>query len=190
MSAEDAWPDWQRVYSHGTLVIWPPDPVRHVVNELRRNYDPVSQDACDAHVTLTQPLVRQPTEDEWRRLRTIVDRFHRFRCDYGPVRSFLPAPVVWLEVQPSARILEIRRALHDTGLFNLELPHTEDFVPHLTVTEGRSGPEVNEELRVEIAAAAPRGSFTCADVAYIRPDEAFRFSVATRLALGMQPGSS
>ena len=177
-------PEWQRLYDHGTFVIWPPDPVRRVVNELRNRYDPVSQAVCEAHITVTQPLLGEPTEEQWRRLRAIAEEFPRFHCDYGPVRSFLPAPVIWLEVQPAERILELRRALHETGLFNLELPHTDDFIPHMTLTEGFSGAKVTEALLEELRKKVSGGSFSCAELSFIVPDDGFRFSVARRLALG------
>ena len=153
------------------------------MNDLRNRYDPVSQAACEAHITLTQPFLREPSGEEWRSLHAIVQGFPRFHCDYGPVRSFLPAPIIWFEVQPAERIVELRRALHETRLFNLDLPHTDDFIPHMTLTEGLSGPEVTRALLEQLRETVSGGSFSCAEVSFIVPDDGFHFSVERRLPL-------
>jgi len=146
----EEWPEWQRVYKYGTLVIWPPDRVGEVVNRLRHQYDPVSQSFCGAHITLTQPFLRQPSSNEWVELCEVVSSFESFEIQYGPINTFLPYPCIWFEIHPSELVLVIRQALHATGMFNLDLPHTEDFIPHMTVTEGQSDIDVTEELYTKL----------------------------------------
>lgn len=169
--------DWQRAYIFGTLVIWPPEPVRGMVNALRQHYDPVSQATCEAHISLTQPFIRRPDKDDLEHLRQIALNFESFQIQFGPLNSFLPYPCIWLEVHPVSRILSLRQKLHETGLFNLSLAHTDDFVPHMTITEGLSGPKVNQELLESMKPKVTAGSFTCTDFVHIVPNPQFHFEV-------------
>ena len=140
------WEPWQHAYRHGTLAIWPPKVVRHSVNQWREQFDPTSHSYAEAHITVTQPFRRPVTQDVLDRVTAILHAEDEFELTYGPLRSFLPSPVLWLEVQPAQRVVELRRKLHSTGAFDLSLPHTEDYVPHMTITEGLSGPRVDKAL--------------------------------------------
>ena len=119
----------------------------------------------------------------WNQIKRIVASFDAFQIDYGPVNSFLPHPAIWYEIHPKEKVLEMREALHQTGFFNLALPHTEGFIPHMTISEGQSGPAVDEGLLDHISARVEGGHFRCEDVAHIVPDETFRCEVVRRLAL-------
>ncbi|MGD2252689.1 MAG: 2'-5' RNA ligase family protein [Anaerolineales bacterium] len=178
------WEDWQKPYQFGTLVIWPPDEVRQTVNQQRQEFDPESQAICETHITVTPPLVHSPAEKQWQEIEQIVSAFRAFEITYGPLRSFLPYPCIWHEIQPMESVLEIRRALLETGHFNRTMRHLEDFVPHMTITEGLSGPEVNQELLAHMASRFDGGTFWCEDLAYIVPDEGFHFQVVKRIPLG------
>lgn len=171
------WSGWQRSYAFGMCVIWLPELVRGTVNVLRQRYDPASQAICEAHITLTQPFLRQPQKDDLELLARIAADFAPFEIHYGPLNSFFPYPCIWLEVRPVKQILSLRRALHNTGLFDLSLPHTDDFVPHMTITEGLSGPEVNHELLESMRPEVAGGSFTCTGFVHIVPDPNFHFEV-------------
>ena len=177
------WEEWQKVYQHGTIVILPPDGVREIVNHQRDKYDPVSAAICDAHITLTQPLLNPLSDTEWGNIQDILIRFPAFEIQYGPIKSFLPYPCIWYEIQPEDKVLDQRRALHQTGYFNLSLKHTDDFIPHMTITEGLSGPPVDEELLTELQEQSSQGSFICHDVAFIVPEESFCFGVVKRISL-------
>jgi 2'-5' RNA ligase len=178
------WEEWQKVYQFGTLVIWPADHVREIINNQRQEFDPKSAAICEAHITLTQPLIHPLDEHEWKEVQTTASQFLSFEIRYGPLKSFLPYPCIWYEVQPVERILEIREALHKTGFFDLSQPHTRGFIPHMTITEGLSGPAVDESLFAELQKQSHPGSFTCSQIAFIRPDEKFSFSVHEFINLG------
>lgn len=180
----ETWEDWQQVYRQGTFVIWPPAEVREIVNRQRQEYDPVSAGYCQAHITLTQPLLEPLSEAGWQEIRQAAASFQPFEIRFGPLRSFLPYPCIWYEIQPVDRILALRKALHGTGLFNLSLAHSEGFIPHMTITEGLSGPEVNTALLQAIQEESGSGSFTCCDISYIAPDRDFRFRVLKGIPLG------
>lgn len=179
-----SWQPWQLPYEHGMLVIWPPDSERHYVNAIRAKHDPVSLAICEAHITLTQPFVSTPSDDTWVAISDVLAGCSAFEVRYGPVRSFLPAPVIWLEIQPSSTIDALRKALHDASVFDLTLPHTDDFIVHMTLTEGLSSNDVDEKLLSRLNSEVNSGSFMCSEVAYLQPNDAFQFSVQRVLPLG------
>jgi 2'-5' RNA ligase len=179
----EEWDEWQKVYTYGTIVLWPPEPVRDIVNRLRHEYDPVSQSFCGAHITLTQPFLRQPSSNEWDKLSEVVSGFESFEIRYGPINTFLPYPCIWYEIHPLELVLAIRQALHATGMFNLDLPHIDDFIPHMTITEGQSDLKVTEDLFRKLRDQISGGRFICSEIALIVPDHHFHFGIQRRLPL-------
>jgi 2'-5' RNA ligase len=178
------WKEWQKPYAPGTFVILPPDDVSRAVNRQREQYDPVSASYSPAHITVTQPLSNRPDQEDWEKIESAMKGFSSFKIDYGPLRSFLPYPCIWYQVQPVKKVLALRESLHSTGLFNLNQGLIENFIPHLTITEGQSGPEVTEALLEELQAVSAAGSFTCKDLAYIVPDPSFRFHTERLVPFG------
>ena len=178
------WEEWQKEYQFGTIVIWPTDDVRKFVNKQRETYDPISQSFCETHITVTQPLIKTLFNDEWDHVQRVIKEFNAFEINYGPLSSFLPYPCIWYEIDPAEKVLDIRQALHKTGFFNLTLKHTEGFIPHMTITEGQSGPPVDESLLEKLQDESVSGSFQCQELALINPDEGFRFRVIRTLPLG------
>lgn len=178
------WEDWQKTYQYGTIVIWPPDEVREIINQQREEYDPKSAAICEAHITLTQPLLGQLKKPDWEIIDQIASHIQPLEIQFGPLKSFLPYPCIWYEIQPIEKLLEIRAALHKTGFFNLSLPHTEGFIPHMTITEGLSGPEVNEMLLDNLQDQSRPGLFSISEISLIKPDENFFFSVQRVIPLG------
>jgi 2'-5' RNA ligase len=169
---------------HGLFVIWPPDEVREAVNRLRERHDPVSAAICDAHITLTQPFLRVPSERDWATIAAIVAGFQPIRLSYGGIGTFLPYPCVYVAVEPSEPLTALHRALQAGGLFHPVPAHHERYVPHMTVMEGALDPEGTARLAEELRGAAPAGSFVCREIAWIVPDERFHFSTARTLLLG------
>ncbi len=82
--------------------------------------------------------------------------------------------MVYLPVVPSQGIYELRTVLLATDLFRLDLPHTADFVPHLTLSEFGTAPE--EALRADVPQSEAM-AFLLETVAWVIPDEAFHFTV-------------
>jgi len=178
------WPAWGKRFGPGLFIILPPDPVRRIVDAQRETYDPLSQSYIGAHITLTQPFQKNPSDTDWGLILQTLKGFQPFEISYGPLKSFLPYPCIWYDVQPASIILEIREALHQTGLFDLQEGLIEDFIPHMTITEGQSGPEVNTELLEELQKESRSGSFFCEDLVYAAPDPNFHFSPGRRIPLG------
>ena len=179
----EKWEDWQKPYQFGTIVIWPPDEIREIVNSQRERFDPVSNSYCEAHISVTQPLSSWLNAEEWDLIANIISSFDSFIIEYGPLNTFLPYPCIWYEIKPVSRVLELRNALHQTSSFNLDLKHPQNFIPHMTITEGISGPEVDEGLLETLQEESGTGVFQCKGLAYIVPDQDFRFHVRTILPL-------
>jgi len=173
----NSWEDWQKPYKFGTLVIFPSDTLRQSINLQRERTDPVSGSYCEAHITVTQPLGRNLNNEEWKQLDTILSSIKSFEISYGPLNTFLPYPCIWYEIQPAEKVLELRSVLHQTGFFNLEMKHPQNFIPHMTITEGLSGPEVDENLYQLLQEESGKGIFQCKGLSYIVPDKDFRFRV-------------
>lgn len=171
-------------YLPGALVILPPADVRARVNRLRRRHDPMSAWTIPPHVTVTQPFRIEPGAAELELVRQVVMRHEPLVLRYGPLRNFLPYPCIWFEIQPAAAILDLREDLHRTGLFNTDLPHTEDFVPHMSVTDGSPDAATTERLFRRMAGRVRGGRFRASEVVYTRPDWRFRFRPVIAFRLG------
>ena len=177
------WEAWQKPYEFGTIVLWPPEHVRRIVNAQREKYDPVSQSYCETHISVTQPLKKRLDLGEWRFIEKLLAGYEAFEINYGPLDSFLPYPCIWYKIEPVQRVLALREALHQTGFFNLDLKHPENFIPHMTITEGLSGPTVDEDLLGLLQSESGEGSFRCDGLSYILPDDSFKFQVQRFLPL-------
>lgn len=177
----DNWPTWGKRFKPGLFIIQPPEDVSSIVNVQRKMYDPLSQSYIGAHITVTQPFLKEPSTSEWDHLVGILKEFLPFEIHYGPLKSFLPYPCIWYEIQPAVQILKIRSALHQTGLFNLQEGYIEDFIPHMTITEGQSGPEVTTALLKKLQKESPPGSFLCEELTLSLPDQDFHFSPTRKI---------
>ena len=174
------WPEWQRDHRYGALVIEPPPEVAEVLNPIRERFDPVSADRASAHVTVTPPFVEGPTPAEESRVGSVVGRIGSMWLQLGTPEQFAGSSVIYLPVMNGEAVLRLRDVLLATGLFRLDLPHTTDFVPHLTISEMGATPEA--ALRTIIPAPAA-SAFHVAEIAWWVPDEAFRFTVHRTFAL-------
>lgn len=176
--------DWRDKYRHGMLVIWPPDDVRSAINALRERYDPVSAAACEAHITLSQPLLHAPSDGDWSTLREIAVTFQPLDLSYGNVNTFLPYPCLYLEVGPVASLTRLHEALQGSGLFHPVPREHERYIPHLTILENSMAAEETARLARELQGVAPSGTFRCDEIAFIVPDAQFHFAVQRTLPLG------
>lgn len=181
-SATSHWADWQQEYRYGVLLIFPPTPLLLQVNALRATYDPQSQAICDAHISLTVPLPRPMSEAHWSELESLVADIEPFLIRYGPLRDFLPNPVVFLAIEPQDVLAQLRLRLETAGVFAGAAAHRYPFSAHMTIAEFISV-ERTESLMRELADVAPRGVFPCTGISYAVPDAHFHFSERRRLRI-------
>ena len=183
VSDVQSWEPWQREYRYGVILIYPPEPLRSTVNALRARHDPRSQAACDAHVSLTLPLAREPGEADWRQLQGIAARARPVTVRYGPLRHYLPHPGVCLTIEPQRELDQLRAALESADIFGGCPPRKFPFSAHMTIAEFISVDETTQ-LMAQIGASVPRGEFLCTALSYAVPDSTFRFHEGALLSLG------
>ena len=177
--------DWKKSYIFGTLVICPPKKVCSIVDALREKYDPLSQAIMGAHITLTQPFLKEPTPQVWKEINKILSEFEIFPITYGPIETFPSSSVIKFKIQQQNQILSLRNKLHQTGYFNLELPFTEGFIAHMTISElVQRKPSAAKELANQLNKDYDEGSFICKEISYIRPDDDFHFQIKKVFQIG------
>ena len=77
----------------------------------------------------------------------------------------------------------MRDYFHATGYFDLNLPYTDGFVPHMTISE--RGVENSEMVIPELNISIPGGIFECAEIAYMVPNSEFKFEIEDVFSLGV-----
>ena len=168
------WLRWQRAYRYGLLVIVPPPEIASVLDPIRERLDPVSAATFGAHVTVTPPFAAAPSAADEERVETAIRIVASMRLQLDRPTRFSGSSVVYLPVVPSHGVYALRTALLATSLFRLDLPHTTDFVPHLTLSEFGSAPE--EAFRANLL--QPKAmAFLVDTVAWVVSDESFHFTV-------------
>ena len=174
------WLDWQRDYRYGALVIEPPLELAAVLDPIRERFDPVSAARVGAHITVTPPFVAAPTPGDEARVGSVVRREPSMSLQLGRPTQFGGSSVIYLPVVNAGAVIRLREALLATGLFRLDLPHTTDFVPHLTISEFGTTPAT--ALRTVIPAPGA-STFHVEAIAWVVPDEGFQFSTRRTFAL-------
>ena len=179
-----SWLTWQRAYRYGLLVIVPPPEVGSVLDPIRERLDPVSAAAFGAHITVTPPFAAAPSAANEERVQTVIRGVATVRLQLDRPTQFSGSSVVYLPVVPSHGVYALRTALLATGLFRLDLPHTSDFVPHLTLSEFGSAPD--EAFRR--TSRQPKAmAFPLDTVAWVVPDEAISFHRAPHVPPELGP---
>jgi 2'-5' RNA ligase len=182
--AGSTWPTWQRAYRYGALVIEPPRELASVLDPIRQRLDPVSADRVGAHITLTPPFAAAPSPADEERVGSAVRAIASMKLQLDRPSQFTGSSVIYLPVVASQQFDRLRTVLLGTGLFRLDLPHTNDFVPHLTLSE--FGTASATALGADVPPPDAM-EFIVEAVAWVVPDEAFRFTVRRRFALELRP---
>ncbi len=176
------WEAWQQQYRFGVLLIFPPDPPMKRVNDLRSKYDPQGQFICQAHISLTIPLLRPLNDAHWSELRSIASGIKPFYIHYGPLMNYLPHPGVCLAIEPQDELDRLRATLETASVFEGAPARKYPFSAHMTIAEFISL-ERTEELMSELQGLAPEGDFLCNSVSYAVPDGSFHFTERAKLEL-------
>ena len=176
----EGWADWKRDYRYGALVIEPPQELAAVLDPIREQWDPVSAQMVGAHITITPPFREAPTAVDEARVATCIRRLPSMRLQLGKPRRFDGSSVIYLPVANADAILALRGALLDTGLFRLDMPHTSDFIPHLTISEFGARPEAALRTVIPMVGETP---FDATTVSWVVPNDRFQFAVHRTFAL-------
>jgi 2'-5' RNA ligase len=179
------WPTWQRDYRYGALVIEPPRELASILDPIRLRMDPESAGRVGAHITLTPPFAAVPNSADEERVASAIRGVASMRLQLDRPTQFSGSSVIYLPVVPRQGFDGLRAVLLATGLFRLDLPHKDDFVPHLTLSEFGTAP------MAALGDDVPRPeamSFLVEAVAWIVPDEVFHFTVRRTFPLDFGGG--
>jgi hypothetical protein len=121
------WDEGQRAYRFGVILILPPEPILSQVNALRARHDPISQTCCDAHISLTVPLPRAPTNAQWAEIEAVASCTRPFTVHYGPLATYPPHPGVVLKIEPQGEIDQLRIGLEACSAFSGMTPRRYPF---------------------------------------------------------------
>jgi 2'-5' RNA ligase len=168
------WDAWQSAYRFGVILIFPPQPLRAQVNALRARHDPVSQATCDAHISLTVPLLREPGERDWEELAAAAAATAPLTIRYGAATTCLPHAGVVLAIEPQDELDRLTTALESCAAFAGAAPRAYPFWAHMTIAEFITV-ERSIALAAELEDVAPAGSFRCHAVSHAVPDADFHF---------------
>jgi hypothetical protein len=101
---------------------------------------------------------------------------------------FLPNPGAALHIEPQSELDRLRRALESCAIFRGAGVRAYPFWAHMTIAEFITV-EDTKRLVSEIGGdRAPQGNFLCDHLAYLVPDEGFRFIERATLALNTRRG--
>ena len=174
-AAGGKWQNWMKDYEFGTLVFVPNGTLRSTVDRLRLEYDSVSASNSMAHITITQPFSKKPSDAEVLIIQDIINSLKSFEIIVGPFTTSPNRRLNWLDVAPKQMILDLREQLHGTGLFRTDLPLTKGFIPHMTISEeGRDPDEVNT-INAKLNGQLNPWPTLFKSVTWIIPDEDFVF---------------
>ena len=180
----DSWLPWQRDYRYGALVIEPPRQLAAALDPIRARLDPISAGRVGAHITLTPPFADAPSGAQEERVASTVRGQTTVGLQLGRPTVFSGSSVIYLPVEPRREFDSLRAVLLATGLFRLDLPHTDDFVPHLTLSEFGTSPTSPEEIDVP----EPQSMFFLVEaISWLVPDQGFHFTMRRTFPLGPVP---
>jgi len=169
------WVSWQVEYRFGAFYVFPPEPLRKHVNELRSTHDAKAQAYCDAHISLTVPLPRAISAKDWDCTEEALLGVAPFRVNYGPLTSYKGVAGVVIKIEPARDFNRLVTALESTSVFKDAKPRNHPFSPHMTVAEFISL-EDTPRLLEKLSGENLRGEYLCDTISYAVPDNDFHFS--------------
>jgi 2'-5' RNA ligase len=169
-----SWWMWQGAYRYGALVIRPPPALASVLDPIRERLDLASAAQIGVHITLTPPFAAAPTSADVQRVGTAIRRVPSMRLQLDGPAHFSGSSVIYLPVVHTEALTNLRDALLATGLFRFDLPHTTDFVPHLTLSEFGTASALTQAENIPPREAM---AFFVTAVDWMVPDESFHFTV-------------
>ena len=169
------WKNWMKDYRFGTLAFLPKGELGRVSDQLRSRWDPASSKSCPAHITISQPFTVAPDLSQIDKIKEFLNQFKAFELQIGLVRSSPNKKLIWLDVNPKQQILQIRDGLHDLNLFRLDLPFTNGFIPHLTISEVERSPYEAKRIIDDLNSLLNPWNILFDSVSWIIPDENFIF---------------
>jgi len=168
------WEDWQRDYRLGLILIMPPPEVVDAIDPLRAKYDPKAFHSCPTHISLSDPLRLEMTQELDDGITEILRGVAPFELHYDePLASRDHAGVAYL-ITPQEPIDELKEELHKAAVFEGKVYGRRDIPAHMTIAEFVTIEE-SWQIYEEIKDIAPSGSFLCDRLEFIVPDINMQF---------------
>ena len=179
----DHWEGWWHQYYYGAFYIFPPEEVMGKVDVLRKIYDPKSASFCRAHISLSEPLMREFTAADVDSLRADLRAVSPFEISYGPLRTHPPYPGVTYTIEPEDEFANLRTVIHQNQLFDGVEIRRSKIVPHMTIAEFITM-ERTEQILEELKGRTESGKFMCNEIVLAVPDNDMYFHPVVRIPLG------
>ena len=178
-----SWEVWQRDYRLGLVLIMPPDEVAREIDSLRAKHDPRSHAVCSAHISVSDPLRKEVTEEAHAELRAILSSIEPFTLYFDKPEASSTRPGIAYPIRPQEPIDDLKRRLHTATVFAGEVYGRRDIPAHMTIAEFITI-EASLQICSQLQNSAPSGSFLCDRLSFIVPNADFHFEVRDTFFLG------
>lgn len=177
------WESWQRDYCFGVILVMPPPHVALPIDALRQTYDQKSHAICSAHISVSDPLCRELSDDARKEIQELLTAVEPFEVHYERPTASTRRPGVTCPVAPQERFDELKRVIHQASVFDGAAYSRRKIPAHMTIAEFLT---IEDSLRIcaELGDTASRGSFWCGRLEYVVPDATFRFQRRGTFFLG------
>jgi hypothetical protein len=178
-----SWEPWQRDYRFGVILVLPPPHVASAVDALRQALDPKSHAISSAHISVSDPLRRELSDDDREQIQELLAGIEPFEVRYdgptaSPQRSGVACPV-----SPQDRFDELKRVVHQASVFEGGAYSRRTIPAHMTIAEFVTV-EAGLKIAGDLAGTPLHGTFWCDRLEYVVPDAAFRFRQCGTFVLG------
>lgn len=179
------WATWQNDYKYGLILILPPHAVSSIIEPLRAKYDPGSFAAAPTHISISDPLQREMTDELDSEITAILSGITPFTLNYGKPEASRNHPGVACPITPQAPIDELKQKLHQAAIFEGKVYQRRHIPAHMTIAEFVT---LEDSWRIcdEVQELVSPGSFLCDELEFIVPDINMRFHRVKTYSLGLR----
>jgi 2'-5' RNA ligase superfamily len=178
-----SWEPWQHDYRFGVVLVMPPPHVAAPIDALRQAYDQKSHAICSAHISVSDPLRRELTDEARNEIQELLRTVEPFEVQYDRPTASAQRPGVAYPVSPQERFDQLKSVIHQASVFEGVAHGRREIPAHMTIAEFLT---IEDSLRIcaDLIDTAPRGSFWCDRLEHVVPDAAFRFRRRGTFLLG------
>ncbi|MEM7028493.1 MAG: 2'-5' RNA ligase family protein [Chloroflexota bacterium] len=177
------WEDWQQDYRLGLILIMPPPEVSQPIDALRARYDPRSFAYCPTHISVSDLLRLEMTDEMEQEIRCILKGIKPFMLHYHKPQASTERAGIAYPIRPQEPIDDLKQSLHKAAVFDGKVYGRRHIPAHMTIAEFIS---IEDSLSIcaQLQNSVPSGSFLCDRLEYIVPNEDFHFQRKNTFSLG------
>ncbi len=174
---------WQKEYKYGVFLIYPPEPHRSKITELRNRYAWSQSSQCDAHISLSVQIPRPVTADDIAEIQNKLKDIQTFMIAYGPIMDKPLHRGVALDIVPQDALKSLSEVVEATSVFATAIKRKYPYRAHMTIAEMLTW-EQTYQIIDELKDLPLTGEFELAYLSYAVPDECFKFTERARITIG------